>query len=390
MYESIKKIYKKDRIKKWRMHNAVPNAFSNNKNHVIQRAVGLADGKSTRYEHQDRMYNKLYWKHIQSKRKKKIEENSIHHIIPCSYLNNFWNVIVEYYPEMWSPMVKDIIYKATRIAKKDIRNTVFNPEFFDAFTRVPLKNYDANIDALGNSLQQRVYHGQSGFGGSGVTLPNSYTLLEAINGIYTWMPGNLVTGPLESTRPKGVENDPGSNGVDREALRARKANVFDKSYLVLFNKLEEFNKDNSIRLVKKDKMIILYGRKDELEADIDALNQQIAHQPKMHVKPVRYEQRNRAKAIKKAKRREQAQEVKELREKRISKLLALDDITRQIEEPTPDMDEAKLIIAMILELLLSSPISTGSLWKTLSTASGKVMYAARNKKKRSRIKREAR
>lgn len=168
---------------------------------VVQRKIDDAGHLVKRSDYKNFMYdtNEFRWYYYLNGTQgtnKGQDETTVHHIIPYETLEKFWNVIVNYYPDLWGNMIKDILDNVNMVLTSD--NTVYRSNYQNAlFPDVGRPVIDQEIDretkvlidrAFNNNLQATISQGRPRDMGG---------LNDLLDTVYTWMPGNLVIGPTD-------------------------------------------------------------------------------------------------------------------------------------------------------------------------------------------------
>ena len=106
------------------------------------------------------MYNKnkfRWYYYSNGKQENKDQDTTIHHIIPYETLKPFWNTIVDYYPELWGGMVKNILDNVNRVLTSG--NTVYCSDYQNQLNMVG-QNIENAIDQEAKILKDKAFGGK--------------------------------------------------------------------------------------------------------------------------------------------------------------------------------------------------------------------------------------
>lgn len=168
------------------------------------------------------------------------DKHTLHHLIDLSTLERFWNILVEYYPDLWGGMMKKILTNMSNVVKNG--NSIYHEDFVDQLTsreNVKREDIDAEIDREQALLEQKAF--QNIDIDLNVNRPDAVgEVPDLLENVYAWMPGNLVVGPLATER----SDDPGS-GFDTAALYQKRLSKKkkEKEYKDLYKKIQDFNNE---------------------------------------------------------------------------------------------------------------------------------------------------
>lgn len=166
--------------------------------------------------------NKAYrWSHYSQKGEggDHYGEGAIHHIIPRQTLQQFWDIIVDYYPDLWEGIVSNILEKVDMVFESAdaIYQSVYKKEIFgvEGDQKQEIKDkMTSQIQRAAKIFQDRAFRGMNTTLSDGSNEYKEFS--RRMSTVYSWMPGNLVIGPLSEERA----DDPGpkSEELDAHAL----------------------------------------------------------------------------------------------------------------------------------------------------------------------------
>lgn len=213
---------------------------------IVQRNMDKRGHLGVRTKMKNRMYNNqaYHWSHYsQEGQVDDHKEGTIHHIIPYETLKEFWNIIVDYYPDLWGTMMKDILANVNSVLTSN--NAVYHSNYQNQFLtdqNVSRQNIENAIDQEAKILNDKAFGGEKK---DEVPFASMDGLSELLDTVYTWMPGNLVIGP----DPEDRTGDPGSEDLDDQALWQKwpKQNGREQygKYKNLYSQMKDFNDKES-------------------------------------------------------------------------------------------------------------------------------------------------
>ncbi len=174
-------------------------------------------------------------------------EHTLHHIINFSALERFWNILVEYYPDLWGGMMKDILTNASRVINRG--NSIYHKDFIEQLTsrkNVTRESIDREIDREQALLEQKAFQGAD------IDLNQDRPdevgdVPDLLENIYAWMPGNLVVGPQATERSDDPRDDFDAHALYQKHLSDDEMNEYQE----LNNQIQAFNNKTAIHNDRK-------------------------------------------------------------------------------------------------------------------------------------------
>lgn len=211
---------------------------------VVQRRIEDDGHLVERSEFKDRMYNRnksrwnYYLKGVQNRNKNQ-NNTTIHHIIPFETLRQFWNIIVDYYPDLWGGMVKEILQKVRiKFTLGGVYRSDYERSLLGTQNNIKNEDIEKEIDRETKVLEDRAFNNAATTISQGRP-QNMGDLNDLLDTVYSWMPGNLVIGPLANNR----SDDPNqtSEAFDAPALQQKRLDpAKQKEYKDLYDQMKDF------------------------------------------------------------------------------------------------------------------------------------------------------
>lgn len=212
---------------------------------IVQRRIEDDGHFAERSEYRDRMYNrnKFRWYYYLKRNQmdKGQADTTIHHIIPFEILKQFWNIIVDYYPDLWGGMVKEILQKVRiKFTSGGVYRSDYERSLLGLQNNIKNGDIEKEIDREANVLEDRAFNNAATTISQGRP-QNMGDLNDLLDTVYTWMPGNLVIGPLMNNRSDDPNPNPASDAFDAPALQQKRLDpTKQKEYKDLYDQMKDF------------------------------------------------------------------------------------------------------------------------------------------------------